>query len=131
MFPPARIRMRSSTIQVRSESSRSMEALTTPPRSLPQTRLGPGYYFNPCGQDAVLSVIHEDSPDNYSVVENVKTQAGARTMALDEQTHNVYLAIAEYEAAAPAPPAGADGKAAPRPRRKMVAGSFGLLVFGK
>jgi len=45
-------------------------------------------------------------------VENVKTQAGARTMALDEQTHNVYLAIAEYEAAAPAPPAGANGKAA-------------------
>ena len=92
---------------------------------------GTGYIFNSCGQDAVLSVIHEDSPDKYSVVENVKTQAGARTMALDEQTHNVYLAIAEFEAAAPAPPAGADGKAAPRPRRKMVAGSFGLLVFGK
>src|SRR5260370_42452350 len=92
---------------------------------------GTGYIFNSCGQDAVLSIAHEDSPDKYSLVENVKTQAGARTMALDEQTHTVYLAIAEFEAAAPAPPAGADGTAAPRPRRKMVPGSFGLLVFGK
>jgi hypothetical protein len=75
-------------------------------------------------------VIHEDSPDKYSVVENVKTQAGARTMALDLQTHNVFLAIAEYEAAAPAA-AVADGKAPPRARRKMVPGSFGLLEFGK
>ncbi len=91
---------------------------------------GTGYVFNSCGQDATLSVIHEDSPDKYSVVENVKTQAGARTMALDLQTHNVFLAIAEYEAAAPAAPA-ADGKPAPRARRKMVAGSFGLLEFGK
>ncbi|HEY6391553.1 MAG TPA: YncE family protein [Bryobacteraceae bacterium] len=91
---------------------------------------GTGYVFNSCGQDAVLSIIHEDSPDKYSVVENVKTQAGARTMALDANTHNVYLAVAEYEAAAPAPPA-ADGKAAPRPRRIMVKASFGLLEFGK
>jgi DNA-binding beta-propeller fold protein YncE len=90
-----------------------------------------GYIFNSCGQDAVLSIVHEDSPDKYSVVENVKTHAGARTMALDANTHNVYLAVAEYEEAAPAPPAAADGKAAPRPRRKMVAGSFGLLEFGK
>src|SRR5258708_33415144 len=92
---------------------------------------GTGYIFNSCGQDAVLSVIHEDSPDKTSLVENVKTQAGARTMTLDEQTHNVYLAIAEYEAAAPAPPAGADGKAAPRPRRKMVAGRLRCVGFGK
>src|SRR6266853_4551140 len=75
---------------------------------------GTGYIFNSCGQDAVLSVIHEDSPDKYSVVENVKTQAGARTMALDPQTHNVYVAVADFEAA-PAPAPGADGKAAPRP----------------
>jgi len=92
---------------------------------------GTGYVFNSCGQDGTLSVVHEDSPDKYSVVENVKTHAGARTMALDIQTHNVYLAVAEFEAAAPAPAPGADGKAAPRPRRKMVEGSFGLLEFGK
>jgi DNA-binding beta-propeller fold protein YncE len=91
---------------------------------------GTNYVFNSCGQDAMLSVIHEDSPDKYSVVENVKTQAGARTMALDLQTHNVFLAIAEYEAAAPAA-AVADGKAPPRARRKMAPGSFGLLEFGK
>jgi DNA-binding beta-propeller fold protein YncE len=89
-----------------------------------------GYIFNSCGQDAELSIVHEDSSDKYSVVENVKTHAGARTMALDTKTHNVYLAVAEYEAV-PTPPAGADGKAAKRPQRKMVPGSFGLLEFGK
>jgi len=41
-----------------------------------------GLVFNSCG-DGTLSVIHEDSPDKYSVVENAATQAGARTMALD------------------------------------------------
>jgi hypothetical protein len=39
--------------------------------------------------DGTLTVVHEDSPDKYSVVENVATQRGARTMALDETAHNV------------------------------------------
>jgi hypothetical protein len=82
--------------------------------------------FNSCGQDAVLTVIHEDSPDKYTVVENVKTQAGARTMALDPKTHTVYLALAQTETL---PPAEGDAKA--RPRRKVVPGSFGLLEFSK
>jgi len=84
---------------------------------------GAGLVFNSCG-DGTLSVIHEDSPDNYSVVENATTQTGARTMALDTETHHVYLAIAEFEPA----PEPAPGE---RPRRKMVAGTFGLLEFAK
>jgi DNA-binding beta-propeller fold protein YncE len=83
---------------------------------------GSGLIFNSCG-DGTLNVIHEDSPDHYTVVENVNTQAGARTMALDPRTHHVFLAIAEFEPAAEA--AGQQ-----RPRRKMVAGTFGLLEFG-
>ncbi|HYL75682.1 MAG TPA: YncE family protein [Bryobacteraceae bacterium] len=83
-----------------------------------------GYIFHSCG-DGTLTIIHEDSPDKYSLVENVKTQRGARTMALDTKTHNVYLSIAEFE---PAPPPAADGK---RVRPKMVPGTFGLLEFGK
>ena len=51
---------------------------------------GTKYVLNSCGQDGVLTVIHEDSPDKYSVVENVPTQKGARTMALDPKTHTVY-----------------------------------------
>ncbi len=37
---------------------------------------GTKYVFNSCGQDGVLTVIHEDSPDKYTVVENVKTEQG-------------------------------------------------------
>jgi DNA-binding beta-propeller fold protein YncE len=84
------------------------------------------YALNSCGQDAVLTVIHEDSPDKYTVVENVKTEKGARTMALDPKTHTVYLALAQVEML---PPAEGDSKA--RPRRKVVPGSFGLLQFGR
>jgi DNA-binding beta-propeller fold protein YncE len=84
------------------------------------------YVFNSCGQDGVLTVIHEDSPDKYSVVENVKTQTSARTMALDPKTHNVYLSVAQVEML---PPAEGDTKG--RPRRRVVPGSFGLLEFGR
>jgi DNA-binding beta-propeller fold protein YncE len=44
--------------------------------------------------EGTLTVIHEDSPDKFSVVENVPTKRGARTMTLDTKTHNVYLATA-------------------------------------
>ena len=77
------------------------------------------------GQDGTLTVIHQESADVYKVVENAKTQRGARTMALDEKTHKVYLATSEMS---PAPAATAE---APHPRPKMVPGSFKLLVMGQ
>ena len=40
------------------------------------------YVFAPNGGDGTLTVIHEDSPDKYSIVENVKTEPRARTMAI-------------------------------------------------
>ena len=85
---------------------------------------GTGLIFNSCG-DGTITVIHEESPDSYKVVETVKTQAGARTMALDPKTHKLFLPVAEYE---PAPPA-AEGQ--PRSRPKMVSGSFSILVLEK
>jgi len=84
------------------------------------------YVLNSCGQDGVLTVIHEDSPDKYTVVENVTTAKGARTMALNPKTHTVYLAVAEVQMLPPA-----DGDAKGRPRRKVVPGTFGLLEFGR
>jgi DNA-binding beta-propeller fold protein YncE len=87
---------------------------------------GTKYVFDSCGQDGVLTVIHEDSPDKYTVVENVTTAKGARTMALDPKTHNIYLADAEVEML---PAASGDAKG--RPRRKVTPGTFGLLEFGK
>ena len=75
--------------------------------------------------DGTLTVVHEDSPDKFTVVENVQTQRGARTMALDSKTHNVFLVTAEF-GTAPAPT-----PAQPRPRPPMIPNTFTLLVFGK
>jgi hypothetical protein len=47
--------------------------------------------FNPNRTDSTMTVVHEDSPEKFSVSETVKTGGGARTCALDEQTHKVYV----------------------------------------
>jgi DNA-binding beta-propeller fold protein YncE len=83
-----------------------------------------GLAFASCGE-GVLTVIREESPDKFSVLENVPTQAGARTMALDEKTHDVFLVTAQF---GPAPAPTADQ---PHPRPPMLPSSFVVLVFGK
>ena len=50
--------------------------------------------FNSNGE-GTISVIHEDSPDKYSVVETVKTVPRAKTMALDPKTHRLFLSTVE------------------------------------
>jgi hypothetical protein len=75
--------------------------------------------------DGTLTVVQEDSPDKFTVVENAKTQQGARTMALDVKTHKIYLSAAEY---GPAPAATAEQ---PNPRPAVVPGSFMILVLEK
>src|ERR1700726_80817 len=52
--------------------------------------------FASAGGSATLTVVHEDSPDKFHVVDNVPTQSGARTMALDAKTHNVLLVTARH-----------------------------------
>ena len=74
--------------------------------------------------DGTLTVVHEDSPDKFTVLQNAATQRGARTMALDTSTHNVYLVTAEIEEAPPA-----EGQT--RPRRTMKPGTFTLLVMSE
>lgn len=56
---------------------------------------GSGDIFSSNGESGTLTVIHEDAPDKYSVVENVPTKEGARTLALDRTTHTLYLPAAE------------------------------------
>jgi hypothetical protein len=53
----------------------------------PTTRLA----FNPNRADSTMTVVHEDSPSAFSVVEKVATGGGARTCAVDERTHKVYV----------------------------------------
>jgi YVTN family beta-propeller protein len=50
--------------------------------------------FNSNGE-GTITVIHQDSPDKYSLVENVKTLPRAKTMALDPRTHQLFLSTAE------------------------------------
>lgn len=85
---------------------------------------GTGLVFSSNG-DGTLTVVRQDSPDKYTVVENVGTQRGARTMELDPKTHNLYLVTAEF---GPPPEATPEN---PRPRSTLVPGSFTLLIFGR
>lgn len=47
--------------------------------------------FNPNRADSTMTVVHEDSPGAFSVVGTVPTGGGARTCAVDERTHKVYV----------------------------------------
>ena len=47
--------------------------------------------FNPNRVDSTMTVIHEDGPDKFSVVEKVPTGGGARTCGVDSKTHKVYV----------------------------------------
>jgi hypothetical protein len=80
--------------------------------------------FASCGE-GVLTIIHEDSPDKFSVAENVPTKRGARTMALDPVKHRIFLVTAEF-GPAPAPTA-----EQPHPRPAILPDSFELLVVSK
>jgi hypothetical protein len=84
-----------------------------------------GLAFASCGGDGVLTVVKEESPDKFSVAENVPTQKGARTLALDAKTHNVFVVTANF---GPPPAATPDN---PHPRRTILPDSFVALVVGK
>jgi YVTN family beta-propeller protein len=83
-----------------------------------------GLAFSSNGE-GTLTVIREDSPDKFTVLENVATRRGARTMALDPKTHRVFLVTAEFGP----PPAPTPER--PRPRPSVVPGSFTLLILGR
>ncbi len=73
------------------------------------------------GRDATLSVIHEDDPDHYTLVQNAATVAGARTMALDPRSGNVFLVTAKLLVNPNA--------TSYRDRYHIVPGTFELLVM--
>lgn len=76
-------------------------------------------FFASCNE-GVLTVVHEDSPDKYTVVENVPTKRSARTMGLDLKTHNIFMPAADFDPPAPG-----------ERRGKMKPDSFVIVVVGK
>jgi YVTN family beta-propeller protein len=85
----------------------------------PGTRLA----FASCG-DGTLTVVHEDSPAKFTVVQTVKTMAGARTMGLDPRDHKLYTVSARF-----GPPPRDSTAANPRRRPPILPGTFALLVL--
>jgi DNA-binding beta-propeller fold protein YncE len=75
--------------------------------------------FSSNGESGDLTVIHQDSADTYTVVENVPTKKYARTMAIDFKTHNIFLPIADFEPA--------KGEEDP----PMKPNTFGVLLVSK
>jgi DNA-binding beta-propeller fold protein YncE len=82
---------------------------------------GTGEVFASNG-DGTLTVVHQDSPDAYHVVQTVETMRGARTMEIDPSRHRLYTASAEL---GPLPPS-TDGR---RHRPPILPGTFRLLVY--
>jgi DNA-binding beta-propeller fold protein YncE len=69
--------------------------------------------------DGKLTVIHEDSPDEYKVIQTVETPQGSRNMGLDPTNHRVFVVSAKF----------GDLPAGGRGRRPVLPGTFSLLVI--
>ena len=78
--------------------------------------------FASCGE-GTLTVVAQEAGGAPRAVQSVPTQRGARTMALDERHHRIYLVTADYGAT---PAATADH---PHPRPAILPGTFRLLVI--
>jgi len=83
-----------------------------------------GLAFASCGE-GVLTVVHEDSADKFSVVESVPTARGARTMTLDPEKHRVFLVTAKF-GPPPAPTA-----QQPHPWPSILPDTFVVMVMSR
>jgi len=67
-----------------------------------------------------IHVFHEDSPDKLSPMDTIETEYGAKTMAIDPKTHNLFLSTSDFGPAA-----------GPKGRRPPIPGTAHLLIYGK
>jgi len=77
-----------------------------------------GYAFASNGGDGTLTVVKDNKDGKYSVVENVPTQRGARTIGIDPKSHKLFLPTAEF---------GQPAEGQTRPSIKP--GTFVILVY--
>ncbi|HXU49763.1 MAG TPA: YncE family protein [Candidatus Binatia bacterium] len=71
-----------------------------------------------------VDVFHEDSPDNYTALDPIKSEYGAKTMGLDTKTHEIFLDTADFNT----PSAPTNGRGG---RRMAQLGTFHVLVYGR
>ena len=83
-----------------------------------------GLVFSSNGESGTLTIAHEDSPAKFTVLQELKTASGARTMELDPKSHRVYVVTADRTPGTPT-------AASPRPRPVPVPGTFRLMVLGR
>lgn len=83
-----------------------------------------GYAFASCG-DGTITVAHEESADKLVKIDEIKTQRGARTMALNPKTHMIYTVTADFGPM----PAAQPGQRFRRP--PIIPGSFVLLEYAR
>ena len=79
--------------------------------------------FASCG-DGTTTIAREQAPNKLAVVQILKTERGARTMALDPETHRIYLPTAQFQP----PPSPGPGTSPGRP--SVVPNTLKLLVYG-
>ena len=72
--------------------------------------------------EGTLSIYHERSANEFEKVTTITTKRGARTIAVDEQTHLIYLPTADFETPDPN---------TPNARPRMIPGTFQVLVIGQ
>jgi len=91
-----------------------------------------GVVFDPTSQlafssngEGSVTIVKEISANEFTVIETVKTELGARTIALDSKTHHVFVSTAQY-GTAPEPTT-----ENPRPRPPVIPGTFMILEIGK
>ncbi len=81
--------------------------------------------YIPAGRSGNVTVVHQDSPDQYTVVATITTMPGAKTIAVDPVRHVAYLFQPEFgPAPAPAPGSPPPAAGARPPRGPVVAGWF-------
>jgi hypothetical protein len=83
-----------------------------------------GLVFSSNGESGTLTIAHEDGPDKYTVLDNIPTADGARTMELNPKDHHVFLVTADRKPGVPT-------AAQPHPRAVPVPGTFRLIILGR
>src|SRR5207247_819339 len=81
--------------------------------------------YIPAGRDSNVTVVHQDSPDKYTVVATVATMRGAKTISVDTQKHVAYLFQPEY---GPLPPGTPPPQPGARPQRGPVIGAWFFAI---